>query len=83
MFALFNTGARILQEEVALRACDIVYVYGYGFPRYRGAPMFCADTVGLDKVHASVKRFHEAHGEWGTPARLLERLAKEGGKSNQ
>jgi len=82
MYALANTGAEILEEGIALRASDIdiVYIYGYGFPRYRGGPMFYADSVGLDKVYESVKRFHQAHGEFWTPAPLLERLAREGGK---
>jgi len=84
MYALANTGAEILEEGIALRASDIdiVYIYGYGFPRYRGGPMFYADSVGLDKVYESVKRFHQAHGEFWTPAPLLERLAREGGKFN-
>jgi 3-hydroxyacyl-CoA dehydrogenase len=84
MYALVNTGAEILEEGIALRASDIdvVYIYGYGFPRYRGGPMFYADSVGLDKVYESVKRFHQAHGEFWTPAPLLERLAREGGKFN-
>jgi len=84
MYALVNEGAKILDEGIALRASDIdiVYLYGYGFPRYRGGPMFYADTVGLDKVYASVKRFHEVHGHFWTPAPLLERLAGEGGKFN-
>jgi len=84
MYALVNTGAEILEEGIALRASDIdvVYIYGYGFPRYRGGPMFYADSVGLDKVYESVKRFHRAHGEFWTPATLLERLAREGGKFN-
>ena len=82
MYALVNEGAKILEEGIALRASDIdvVYLYGYGFPRYRGGPMFYADTVGLDKVYAAVKRFHERHGHFWTPAPLLERLAREGGK---
>ena len=84
MYALVNEGAKILDEGIALRASDIdiVYLYGYGFPRYRGGPMFYADTVGLDKVYASVKRFHEQHGHFWTPAPLLERLARDGGKFN-
>jgi len=84
MYALVNTGAEILEEGIALRASDIdiVYIYGYGFPRYRGGPMFYADSVGLDKVYESVKRFHRAHGEFWTPATLLERLVREGGKFN-
>ena len=84
IYALVNEGAKILEEGIALRASDIdvVYLYGYGFPRYRGGPMFYADTVGLDKVSAAVKRFHETHGRFWTPAPLLERLAREGGKFN-
>jgi 3-hydroxyacyl-CoA dehydrogenase len=84
MYALINTGAEILEEGIALRASDIdvVYIYGYGFPRYRGGPMFYADTVGLDKVSAAVKKLHEVHGEYWAPAPLLERLAREGGKFN-
>ena len=84
VYALVNTGAKILEEGIALRASDIdiVYVYGYGFPRYRGGPMFYADTVGLDQVFESVQRFHAQHGEFWTPSSLLERLAKEGGTFN-
>ena len=80
MYALINTGANILEEGIALRASDIdvVYIYGYGFPRYRGGPMFYADTIGLDKVYADVKRFHERHGYFWRPAPLLEKLAREG-----
>jgi len=84
MYALVNEGAEILEEGIALRASDIdiVYIYGYGFPRYRGGPMFYADTVGLAKVYESVQRFHAAHGQSWTPAPLLERLARAGGKFN-
>jgi len=84
IYALVNTGAKILEEGIALRASDIdiVYIYGYGFPRYRGGPMFYADTVGLDKVSAAVKRFHGQHGEFWAPSALLKRLAEEGGRFN-
>jgi 3-hydroxyacyl-CoA dehydrogenase len=84
IYALVNEGAKILQEGIALRASDIdiVYIYGYGFPRYRGGPMFYADSVGLDKVYESVKRYHAAHGEFWAPAPLLERLAREAGRFN-
>ncbi len=84
IYALVNEGAEILDEGIALRASDIdiVYIYGYGFPRFRGGPMFYADTVGLDKVLESVKRFHAAHGEFWKPAALLEKLAAEGKKFN-
>src|SRR5215470_12748065 len=84
MYALVNTGAEILEEGIALRASDIdiVYLYGYGFPRYRGGPMFYADTVGLDKVYAAVERFHRQHGEFWTPSDLLKKLAAEGSRFN-
>ncbi|HWN53509.1 MAG TPA: 3-hydroxyacyl-CoA dehydrogenase, partial [Methylomirabilota bacterium] len=57
---------------------DVTYLYGYGFPRYRGGPMFYADQVGLKQVYGDVAAFHTQHGEPWTPAPLLERLAKEG-----
>ena len=84
MYALINVGAEILGEGIALRASDIdiVYIYGYGFPRYRGGPMFYADSVGVDKVYAAVKKYHEAHGESWKPAPLLERIAQAGGRFN-
>jgi 3-hydroxyacyl-CoA dehydrogenase len=80
IYALVNEGAKILEEGIALRPgdIDIIYLSGYGFPAWRGGPMFYADTIGLDKVYADVKRFHEANGAWWQPAPLLERLAREG-----
>jgi 3-hydroxyacyl-CoA dehydrogenase len=56
----------------------VTYLYGYGFPRYRGGPMFYADQVGLTQVLADVAAFHARHGEPWAPAPLLERLGKEG-----
>jgi len=84
VYALVNEGAEILDEGIALRASDIdiVYIYGYGFPRYRGGPMFYADTVGLDKVYEAVQRYHSAHGELWKPAALLAKLAAEAKKFN-
>jgi 3-hydroxyacyl-CoA dehydrogenase len=80
LWALVNEGARILEEGIALRSSDIdvTYLYGYGFPRYRGGPMFYADQVGLKQVYGDVAAFHTQHGEPWTPAPLLERLAKQG-----
>ena len=82
IYALVNEGAKILEEGIALRASDIdvIYLTGYGFPAWRGGPMFYADTVGLDKVHADVARFHAAQGYFWRPAPLLEKLAREGGR---
>ena len=80
LYALINEGAKILEEGLALRSSDIdiVYIYGYGFPVYRGGPMFYADRVGLRQVYESVCRYHEVHGEYWEPAPLLEKLAGEG-----
>jgi 3-hydroxyacyl-CoA dehydrogenase len=80
IYALINEGARVLEEGVALRAADIdtVYVSGYGFPAYRGGPMFYADRVGLAKIHDRIVALHREHGQRWAPAPLLARLAREG-----
>ncbi|BDC49088.1 3-hydroxyacyl-CoA dehydrogenase [Bryobacterales bacterium F-183] len=80
LYALVNEGARLLEEGFALRSVDIdiVYLYGYGFPAYRGGPMKYADLVGLPKVYQRIKEFEAQHGELWTPAPLLEQLAREG-----
>jgi 3-hydroxyacyl-CoA dehydrogenase len=80
VYALVNEGARILEEGIALRAVDIdiVYVHGYGFPAYRGGPMWYADTVGLKQVYDRVRQFEQQHGDLWTPASLLKRLAESG-----
>ena len=64
IYALVNEGARILEEGIALRAgdIDVTYVYGYGFPAWRGGPMFYADAVGLKNVLARVREFETKHG---------------------
>jgi len=80
IYALVNEGARILEEGYALRAVDIdiIYLNGYGFPGYRGGPMWYADTVGLQKVYQRICEFHQQHGELWEPAPLLQRLAEAG-----
>ena len=80
IYALVNEGARILEEGYALRAADIdiIYLNGYGFPAYRGGPMWHADTVGLPKVYQRICELQLQHGELWTPAPLLKRLAEEG-----
>jgi 3-hydroxyacyl-CoA dehydrogenase len=81
IYALVNEGARILEEGIALRAVDVdmVYLAGYGFPPYRGGPMFYADTVGLDQVVAATERYARGYrGESWEVAPLLARLAREG-----
>ena len=83
ILALVNEGARILEEGVALRASDIdlVYLTGYGFPLYRGGPMFYADTLGLYNVARRMKQLAaipNADGDFWQPAPLLAKLAGEG-----
>jgi 3-hydroxyacyl-CoA dehydrogenase len=83
IYALINEGARLLEEGVAQRAADIdvIYLTGYGFPAFRGGPMFHADSVGLGRVYERVSAFGRDLGARWTPAPLLERLASEGAQS--
>ncbi|HMD32880.1 MAG TPA: 3-hydroxyacyl-CoA dehydrogenase NAD-binding domain-containing protein [Candidatus Acidoferrales bacterium] len=80
IYALVNEGARILEEGFALRAVDIdiIYINGYGFPSYRGGPMWYADAVGLKKVYERVRQLEAQHGEAWQPAPLLKELAEQG-----
>jgi 3-hydroxyacyl-CoA dehydrogenase len=77
IYALVNEGARILDEGFAARAVDIdiIYINGYGFPAYRGGPMWYADTVGLAKVLERILQFEKQHGDEWKPSALLLRLA--------
>ena len=81
LYSLINEGARILDEGIALRASDIdvVYLTGYGFPDFRGGPLFYADTIGLPNILRGMREFANGYqpDAWG-PAPLLERLAAEG-----
>jgi 3-hydroxyacyl-CoA dehydrogenase len=81
LYPLINEGFLILEERVALRAADIdvVWTSGYGFPRYRGGPMFYAETVGLPVVLAGIAKYRELLGamHW-QPAPLLVELARSG-----
>ncbi|KTR83617.1 3-hydroxyacyl-CoA dehydrogenase [Novosphingobium barchaimii] len=78
--AMVNEGAKILEEGIAQRASDIdvTYAFGYGFPKYRGGPMFWAQQKGLDKVLEIVRTNHAASGDRWTPAKLLEERAAAG-----
>ncbi len=80
IYALINEGARVLDEGYALRAADIdvIYTNGYGFPAWRGGPMFYADRVGVKKIYDRVSAFHQELGQRWAPAPLLGKLAKEG-----
>jgi len=77
---LVNEGAKIVDEGIAIRASDvdIVYVNGYGFPAYKGGPMFWAQQFGFDKVIATMQKLCATHGQRWKPAASLERLAASG-----
>ena len=79
LYHLVNEGARVLEDGIALRASDIdiVWINGYGFPRWRGGVMHWADHVGLDAIHTTIAGFNESQDYW-EPAPLLSRLAAEG-----
>lgn len=82
LYPMINEGARALEEGAALRPgdIDVIFVNGYGMPRYRGGPMKYADSVGLDKVCAGIEKYRARYGDlWWTPAPLLQRLADQGG----
>jgi 3-hydroxyacyl-CoA dehydrogenase len=81
LYPMVNEGAKILEEKIAIRASDIdvIWVYGYGWPVYRGGPMFWADSIGLRALRDRMLEFKKATGdEFWTPAPLLDRLANEG-----
>src|SRR5882672_79049 len=81
VYPLINEGARILEEGIAARAgdLDVIWTTGYGFPRFRGGPMYYADTLGVSEVYAQIARLHSLHGDYWKPAPLLQRLAEENG----
>ncbi|MFI5011897.1 MAG: 3-hydroxyacyl-CoA dehydrogenase NAD-binding domain-containing protein [Hyphomicrobiales bacterium] len=85
LFQLANVGAQLLEEGIALRAGDIdtVYVNGYGFPAWRGGPMWSVDAIGLKPVVEKMHVYEKAHGPRFTPAPLLARLAAEGKSFNE
>jgi 3-hydroxyacyl-CoA dehydrogenase len=80
LYPMVNEGAKILEEKIAIRASDIdvIWVYGYGWPVYRGGPMFWADQVGLKTIRDRMNEWRKTQGEDWKPAPLLDRLASEG-----
>jgi 3-hydroxyacyl-CoA dehydrogenase len=80
MVALANEGANVLEEHIAIRAgdIDVIYAYGFGYPRHRGGPMAYADSLGLTQVLAKVSEYRARLGDHWRPAPLLDRLAAEG-----
>jgi 3-hydroxyacyl-CoA dehydrogenase len=81
LYPMVNEGAKILEEKIAIRASDIdvIWVYGYGWPVYRGGPMFWADQIGLGALRDKMLEFQKSSGDaFWAPAQLLNRLADEG-----
>ncbi len=81
LYSMINEGAKILEEGIVARPADIdiVWIYGYGFPVYRGGPMYYADQIGLRTVYEGVLKYQGSVGEeYWKPSPLLERLVKEG-----
>jgi 3-hydroxyacyl-CoA dehydrogenase len=82
IYPMVNEGARILEEGIATRSgdIDVVWLYGYGFPAWRGGPMHWADTVGLAKIRDRLREMATETGDKRhEPAALLNKLADEGG----
>jgi 3-hydroxyacyl-CoA dehydrogenase len=81
MYPLINEAAKILEEGIAARPgdVDVVWVYGYGFPAWRGGPLRWADSIGLRAIVDDLLAFERVHGEAWTPAPLLRELAERGG----
>ncbi len=80
IYPMVNEGAKILEEGKAIRASDIdiVWINGYGWPAYRGGPMFYGDSLGLGVVRDKMREFHARLGDDFRPSNLLEKLANEG-----
>ena len=79
LYPLLNEGLRILEEGIAVRASDVdvVWAAGYGFPRYRGGPLFYAETIGLETLLDGMRKYRDLFGpmHW-QPAALLEELVR-------
>ncbi len=83
LFSMINEGALILGEGISSKSSDIdvVFVHGYGMPRYRGGPMCYADNIGLENVLEGIKKYQDRYGDlYWKPAPLIEELVNKGGK---
>lgn len=80
IYPMINEGCKILEEGIAVRASDIdvTWVYGYGWPVYRGGPMRYAEAVGLKNIYNTLLEYQKSHGDFFKPAALLEKMVKEG-----
>jgi 3-hydroxyacyl-CoA dehydrogenase len=80
LFSSVNEACRILEEGKAYRASDIdvMWLHGFGFPRYRGGLMYWADGIGVKSVYNQIANWHQQYGERWAPSRLLRELAESG-----
>jgi len=80
LFASVNEACRILEEGKAWRGSDIdvMWLHGFGFPRYRGGLMFWADGIGARAIYDRVAAWHQQYGQRWAPSRLLRELAETG-----
>jgi 3-hydroxyacyl-CoA dehydrogenase len=80
LFASVNEACKILEENIAYRSSDIdiMWLHGFGFPRYRGGLMHWADTIGVQEVHAQIAAWHQRYGDRWAPSAKLRALAESG-----
>jgi 3-hydroxyacyl-CoA dehydrogenase len=80
LFSSVNEACKILEEGIAYRASDIdvMWLHGFGFPRYRGGLMFWADGIGVRDVYNQIAAWHQQYGERWAPSALLRHLAETG-----
>ncbi|MEN8504990.1 3-hydroxyacyl-CoA dehydrogenase NAD-binding domain-containing protein [Paraburkholderia sp. DD10] len=81
LFASINEACKILEDGKAYRASDIdvMWLYGFGFPRHRGGVMYWADSIGAKEIYRQVCEWHERYGKRWEPSRLLAEMAQSGG----
>lgn len=82
LFSSINEICKILEEGKAIRAsdADVMWLNGFGFPRYRGGPMYWGDTVGAMEIYNQIAAWHQRYGERWKPSALLREVAQSGGK---
>ena len=80
LFASVNEAAKILEEGIAYRASDVdvMWLNGFGFPRYRGGLMYWADGIGVKNIHTQMVEWQERYGDRWKPAAMIEELAASG-----
>ena len=80
MTAMINEAANVVHEKIALKPSDVdvVKLFGYGFPRYRGGPLKYADQYGLDKLLNDLKIFQKEDPIFWSPSQLIKNLVEKG-----